>query len=97
MLKKLIAFSLDNAVLVLILAAMTVGLSLYSLYRMPVDVFPELNAPTVVILTEAGGFAADEVEQYVTFPVESSVNGLPGVRRMRRAPRTASRRWSACG
>jgi CzcA family heavy metal efflux pump len=83
MLKKLIAFSLDNAVLVLILAAMTVGLSLYSLYRMPVDVFPELNAPTVVILTEAGGFAADEVEQYVTFPVESSVNGLPGVRRLR--------------
>ena len=83
MLKKLIAFSLDNAVLVLILAAMTVGLSLYSLYRMPVDVFPELNAPTVVILTEAGGFAADEVEQIVTFPIESSVNGLPGVRRLR--------------
>lgn len=83
MLKKLIAFSLDNAALVLILAVMTVGLSIYSMFQMPVDVFPELNAPTVVVLTEAGGFAADEVEQYVTFPVESAVNGLPGVRRVR--------------
>lgn len=83
MLKKLIAFSLDNAALVLILAAMTVALSLYSMTQMPVDVFPELNAPTVVVLTEAGGFAADEVEQYVSFPIESAVNGLPGVRRVR--------------
>lgn len=83
MLKKLIAFSLDNAALVLILAVMTVALSVYSMLRMPVDVFPELNAPTVVVLTEAGGFAADEVEQYVTFPIESAVNGLPGVRRVR--------------
>lgn len=83
MLKKLIAFSLDNAPLVLILAVMTVALSVYSVFRMPVDVFPELNAPTVVVLTEAGGFAADEVEQYVSFPVESAVNGLPGVRRVR--------------
>jgi len=83
MLKKLIAFSIDNAPLVLILAAAVVGLSLYSVFTMPVDVFPELNAPTVVVLTEAGGFAADEVEQYVTFPIESAVNGLPGVRRVR--------------
>jgi len=83
MLKKLIAFSLDNAALVLILAAMTVALSVYMMFRMPVDVFPELNAPTVVVLTEAGGFAADEVEQYVSFPIESAVNGLPGVRRVR--------------
>ncbi|MDZ4860378.1 MAG: efflux RND transporter permease subunit [Candidatus Hydrogenedentes bacterium] len=83
MLKKLIAFSLDNSALVLILAAMVVGLSVFSMMRMPVDVFPELNAPTVVVLTEAGGFAADEVEQYVTFPIESAVNGLPGVRRVR--------------
>ena len=83
MLKKLIAFSLDNAVLVVILAVATLLLSAYAVTRMPVDVFPELNAPTVVVLTEAGGFAADEVEQYVTFPIESAVNGLPGVRRVR--------------
>lgn len=83
MLKKLIAFSLNNAPLVLILAAMTVALSAYRVFHMPVDVFPELNAPTVVVLTEAGGLSADEVEQYVSFPIESAVNGLPGVRRVR--------------
>ena len=83
MLKKLIAFSLDNTPLVLILGVLTVVVSVFSMMRMPVDVFPELNAPTVVVLTEAGGFAADEVEQYVTFPIESGVNGLPGVRRVR--------------
>lgn len=83
MLRKLIAFSLENAAMVLVVTALIVGLSIYAVLRMPVDVFPELNAPTVVVLTEAGGLSADEVEQYVTFPIESSVNGLPGVRRVR--------------
>lgn len=83
MLKRLIAYSLENTAMVLVLAVMVLGLSIYSTMRMPVDVFPELNAPTVVILTEAGGLSADEVEQYVTFSLESSVNGLPGVRRVR--------------
>lgn len=85
MLKHLIAFSLKQPLLVVIIAAAMLVYTLVRLPRMPVDVFPELNAPTVVVLTEAGGLAADEVEQYVTFPIESSVNGLPGVRRVRSA------------
>ena len=85
MLKHLIAFSIRNASLVLMAAVMLVLFAAYQLPRMPVDVFPELNAPTVVVITEAGGLAADEVEQYVTFPIETSVNGLPGVRRVRSA------------
>ncbi len=85
MLKQLIAFSLKQSSLVLLIAGVLVVYTLSQLPKMPVDVFPELNAPTVVVLTEAGGLAADEVEQYVTFPIESSVNGLPGVRRVRSA------------
>lgn len=83
MLKKLIQFSLDHAALVLVLAGVLLAFAAFRLPSTPVDVFPELNAPTVVIMTEAPGLAADEVEQYVTFPIETSVNGLPGVRRVR--------------
>ena len=83
MLKRLIRFSLDNAALVLVLSGVLLGLAAWQLGRTPVDVFPELNAPTVVVMTEAPGLAADEVEQYVTFPIETSVNGIPGVRRVR--------------
>jgi CzcA family heavy metal efflux pump len=83
MLSKLIKFSLERASLVLILAGVLLAFVALRLSKTPVDVFPELNAPTVVIMTEAPGLAADEVEQYVTFPIESSVNGVPGVRRVR--------------
>ena len=83
MLQRLIAFSLRNAALVLIAAVVVLVTAAYQLRDMPVDVFPELNAPTVTVLTEAGGLAADEVEQYVSFPIETSLNGLPGVRRVR--------------
>ncbi len=85
MLKHLIAFSLKHSALVILVAAALLVYTIARLPKMSVDVFPELNAPTVVILTEAGGLAADEVEQYVTFPLESAVNGLPGVRRVRSA------------
>jgi CzcA family heavy metal efflux pump len=85
MLKHLISFSLKQSTLVILIAASLLVYTLARLPKMSVDVFPELNAPTVVILTEAGGLAADEVEQYVTFPLESAVNGLPGVRRVRSA------------
>src|SRR5262245_16327956 len=83
MFRALIAFSLRQPAVVLLVAASVLVFALYQVPRMPIDVFPELNAPTVVILTEAGGFAADEVEQNITFPIESAVNGLPGVRRVR--------------
>ncbi len=83
MLSKLIKFSLERAPLVLILAGVLLSFVALRLSKTPVDVFPELNAPTVVIMTESPGLAADEVEKYVTFPIESSVNGVPGVRRVR--------------
>lgn len=85
MLKALIGFSLRYSSLVVLAAIL---LSCYAAWRLPqmsVDVFPELNAPTVVIMAEAGGLAADEVEQYVTFPIEAAVNGMAGVRRVRSA------------
>lgn len=85
MLKHLIAFSIRNAGLVLLLALALIVAATIELRRLPVDVFPELNAPTVVILTEAGGLPADEVEQYVTFPIETALSGLSGVRRVRSA------------
>jgi len=85
MLKAVIRFSLRYSSLVLIAAVMIVVYAGYQLPRMSVDVFPELNAPTVTIMAESGGLAADEVEQYVTFPIESAVNGMTGVRRVRSA------------
>lgn len=85
MLKHLIAFSLRYASVVLLIAGGMLAWALVRLPEMPVDVFPELNAPTVVLLTEAPGLAADEVEQSVTVPLEASMLGLPGVRRVRSA------------
>ncbi|MDA0802970.1 MAG: efflux RND transporter permease subunit [Planctomycetota bacterium] len=83
MLTRLIKFSIDHAALVLVVAGAVLAWAAMRLPGIPVDVFPELNAPTVVIMTESPGLAADEVEQYVTIPIESSVNGIPGVRRVR--------------
>ena len=83
MLSRLIKFSLTHASLVLLAAGLLLTIVALRLPRTSVDVFPELNAPTVIIMAEAPGLAADEVEQYVTFPLESSVNGMPGVRRVR--------------
>ena len=85
MLQRLIAFSLKNAALVTLASAVLVALTWYALPRMPVDVFPELNAPTVTIITESGGLTAEEVEQYISFPIESAINGLPDLRRVRSA------------
>ena len=85
MLQALLRFSLRYSSMVLLAALLLVGLAALRLPKMRVDVFPELNAPTVTIMAEAGGLAADEVEQYVSFPIESAVNGMTGVRRVRSA------------
>lgn len=85
MLKAVIRFSLRYSSLVLIASVLVVAYAGYRLPRMSIDVFPELNAPTVTIMAESGGLAADEVEQYVVFPIETAVNGITGVRRVRSA------------
>ncbi|MCA8976043.1 MAG: efflux RND transporter permease subunit, partial [Planctomycetes bacterium] len=85
MFRHLIAFSVRRPGMVLFAAALLLLAAIRAVWDMPVDVFPELNAPTVVILTETPGFAADEVEQNVTLPIEAAVNGLPGLRRVRSA------------
>ena len=89
MLAHLISCSLRNSALVLCAAGLLLVLAGVKLGQMPVDVFPDLNAPTVVVMTEAGGLAADEVELNVTFPIETAVNGLPGTRRVRSASATS--------
>ena len=79
----LVRFSLGNRVLVLAIAGLLMAYGAVTAWRTPVDVFPNLDKPVVTIMTEAGGMAAEEVEQLVTFPIETSLNGMPGVTRVR--------------
>ncbi len=83
MFKWLLASSLSNRLLVLIASVVVMAYGAWTLARTPVDVFPDLNKPTVTIMTEAGGMAAEEVEQLITFPLETTMNGLPGVETVR--------------
>lgn len=76
MLNKIISYSLLNRLLILFAAILLFFTGSYTAMKMEVDVFPDLNAPTVVIMTEAPGMAPEEVERLVTFPVETAVNGL---------------------
>ncbi|HPI07861.1 MAG TPA: efflux RND transporter permease subunit, partial [Saprospiraceae bacterium] len=83
MLNRIIKYSLQNRLLILAASALLLIWGSYTALRMEVDVFPDLTAPTVVVLTEAHGMAPEEAERLVTFPIETAVNGSTGVRRVR--------------
>jgi CzcA family heavy metal efflux pump len=85
MINKIIKFSLNNKYLIILLSVILVVFGVRTAVNMDVDVFPDLTAPTVVVMTDAHGMASEEVERMVTFPIETSVNGATGVRRVRSA------------
>ena len=83
MFKWILETSLGSRLLVMVLSLALMGYGIFTLSKTPVDVFPDLNKPTVTLMTEAGGMASEEVEQLITFPLETSMNGLPGVETVR--------------
>jgi CzcA family heavy metal efflux pump len=85
MIDGVIRWSLDNRLFVLLGAALLLVAGSYTAWNMPVDVFPDLTAPTVTVITEAHGMAPEEAETQIAFPIETSLNGAPGVRRVRSA------------
>ncbi len=88
MLNKIIKFSLHNRPFIIVMSLLLIIVGCWTAWKMDVDVFPDLNAPTVVIMTEANGMAPEEVERLVTFPIETAVNGATDVRRVRSSSTT---------
>ena len=83
MFRILVTSSLRNRLFVLAAAIILIAYGSFILPRIPIDVFPDINRPSVTIITEAEGLAPQEVEQLVTFPIETAMNGMPGVVRVR--------------
>src|SRR5262245_43224823 len=83
--RRLIQWSIDHHWMVMVFSMLLLAAGLWTAYEMPVDVFPDLTAPTVTILTEGRGMAPEEIESLVTFPIESAINGASNVRRVRSA------------
>lgn len=88
MLNRIIKFSLDNRIAIIVMSVILLIYGMIVLLRTEVDIFPDLNAPTVVVMTEAPGMAPEEIEKVITYPVETAVNGASGVRRVRSASAT---------
>jgi CzcA family heavy metal efflux pump len=83
--KRMIHWSIDHHWIVITLSTLLLAAGVWTVRQMPVDVFPDLTAPTVTILAEGHGMAPEEMESLVTFPIESAINGASGVRRVRSA------------
>ena len=85
MLNKIIKFSLNNRLFILLAAILLIVGGMYTAQDMDIDVFPDLTAPTVVVMSDAHGMSAEEVERLVTFHIETAMNGATDVRRVRSA------------
>ena len=83
MLNKIIKYALDNRIATLVITGIVLIAGCFVIVKSDVDIFPDLNAPTVVVMTEAGGLAPEEVERTVTMPIETAMNGASQVRRVR--------------